>query len=153
MPVYPVVFEPPALTGRYPNMARHDGALWERYLKTSAHLWRGVAYDVRLGGQEIQDPQATPAEKEMWLANTAERIDVVADRGDEHWVIEIRPNAKLGALGSAIGYVLLGQREPWTTLPLVPAVLTDNISADVRWVADQLGVQVIIVPAEPERVL
>lgn len=153
MSVDPVVFEPPALTGRYPNMARHDAALWERYLKTAAHLWRGVTYDLRLGGQEVSDPDASETEKYMWRKNTAERIDVVADRGAEHWVIEVRPNAKLGALGSAIGYVLLGQREPWTTLPLVPAVLTDNISPDTRWVADQLGVQVIIVPEDVGRLL
>lgn len=153
MPVNPVVFEPPALTGRYPNMARHDAALWERYLKHSAQLWRGVSYDVRLGGQEVTGDGLSEAERYMWRQNTAERIDVVADRGTEHWVIEVRPNAKLGALGSAVGYVLLGQREPWTSLPLVPAVLTDNISPDVRWVADQLGVQIIIVPEEPERVL
>lgn len=153
MSVDPVVWEPPAITGRYPNMARHDGALWERYLKASAHLWKAVSYDVRLGGQEVTDPDATETEKYMWRVNTAERIDVVADRGSEHWVIEIRPNAKLGALGSAIGYVLLAQREPWTQLPLVPAVLTDNMSPDTRWVADQLGVQVIIVPEEVPRLL
>jgi len=151
--VDPVVFEPPALTGRYPNMARHDGALWERYLKNAAALWRGVCYDIRLGGLETADKDATETEKYMWRKNTAERIDVVADRGSEHWVIEIRPNAKLGALGSAIGYVLLAQREPWTTLPLVPAVLTDNCAPDFRWVADQLGVQVIIVPEELPRLL
>jgi hypothetical protein len=151
--VDPVVFEPPALTGRYPNMARHDGALWERYLKHAADLWLGVCYDIRLGGRDTVDPNATEDEKYMWRVNTAERIDVVGARSTEHWVIEIRPNAKLGALGSAIGYVLLAQREPWTTLPLVPAVLTDNCSPDFRWVADQLGVQVIIVPEELPRVL
>jgi hypothetical protein len=134
-------------------MARHDGALWERYLKVSAQLWTGFAYDVRLGGRETSDPDATADEKYMWRVNTAERIDVVGDRGSEHWVIEIRPNAKLGALGSAIGYVLLAQREPWTHLPLVPAVLTDNCSPDFRWVADQLGVQVIIVPEDVGRLL
>jgi hypothetical protein len=153
MPVDPVVWEPPALTGRYPNMARNDAALWERYLKQSAAVWRAVTYDIRLGGQEVTDPNATELEKYMWRKNTAERIDVVADRITEQWVIEVRPNAKLGALGSAIGYVLLGQREPWTTLPLVPAVLTDNIAPDVRWVADQLGVQIIIVPEAVPRVL
>lgn len=153
MPVNPVVFEPPEIHGRYPNMARHDAALWERYLKQSASLLRGVTYDLRLGGLETSDPDASEEEKYMWRQNTAERIDVVADRGTEHWVIEVRPNAKLGALGSAIGYVLLGQREPWTTLPLVPVVLTDNIAPDVRWVADQLGVLVIIVPDDGPRVL
>jgi hypothetical protein len=153
MPLDPVIWEPPALTGRYPNMARNDAQLWERYLKASGQLWHAVSYDVRLGGREIVDPDATEQEKYTWKFNTAERIDVVADRGSEHWIIEVRPNAKLGALGSAIGYVLLAQREPWTHLPLVPAVLTDNIAPDVRWVADQLGVQVIIVPEGPARVL
>lgn len=153
MPLDPVVWEPPALTGRYPNMARNDAALWERYLKHEGQIWKAVTYDVRLGGQVTDDPHATEMEKYMWKKNTAERIDVVADRVTEHWVIEVRPNAKLGALGSAIGYVMLAQREPWTHLPLVPAVLTDNIAPDVRWVADQLGVQVIIVPEELPRVL
>lgn len=151
MPVYPVEFQPPALLGAYPNMSRRDAPLWEAYLKLYAVQWQGFAYNVALGGLEVEDPEATPEMREMWRYNTAEKIDVVANRGDAHWLIEVKPNARLGALGQVLGYLILASREPWTQLPLVPAVLTDNVSTDVRYVAGQLGVELLVVPLEPYR--
>lgn len=151
MPVYPVLFEPPRLLGWYPHMARRDAAIWERYLKLEATSWQGFAYDVAVGGMLVDDPLATPQELAGWRFSTAQRIDVVGNRGREHWIIEVRAQARIGAVGAVMGYTLLAQREPWTELPLVPAVITDNMSADVRWVAEQFSVQVIIVPeAEPK---
>lgn len=146
MSVYPVEFVPPALSGVYPHMARRDMALWERYLRAYAQLWQGFAYDVALGGLEVTDPDATDAERAGWRYSTAEKIDVVANKGDEHWIIEVRPNARCDTIGSVLGYLLLAQREPWTSLPLVPCILTENMSPDARWVAEQLGVEVIILP-------
>lgn len=153
MTVYPVVFQPPALTGDYPHMSRRDAELWERYLRSYAHTWLGFAYDVAIGGLTVEDPTASPEEKLGWTYNTAEKIDVVANRGDEQWLIEVKPNCRLSSIGQALGYLLLAQREPWTPLPLIPAVLTDNVNLDVRWVAEQLNVQLIIVPDEPLRSL
>lgn len=153
MPVYPIEFIPPVPNGYYPHMARRDAAIWERYLKEAASLWQGVAYDVAVGGLL---PEVTDADEAMlkgWQYSTAQRIDVVANRGTEHWIIEVRANARVGACGAAVGYTLLAQRESWTELPLVPAILTDNISPDVRWVAEQLGVQVLIAPEPLERQL
>lgn len=153
MSVYPVVFEPPARTGHYRHMARRDAALWERYLELYAMNWQGFAYDVALGGLTVDDPDATEEMRRGWQYSTAEKIDVVANRGDEHWIIEVRPNARCDTVGSVLGYFLLAQREPWTTLPLVPAILTANMSPDARWVAAQLGVEVLIMPDEPLRAL
>jgi hypothetical protein len=153
VPVFPVVFEPPALTGRYQHMARRDAELWERYLEKFAHLWQGFAYDVALGGLVVEDAASTPEQLKGWQYSTAEKIDVVANRGDEQWIIEVRPNARCDTIGSVLGYLLLAQREPWTTLPLVPCILTENMSPDARWVAEQLNVEVIILPAEPLRPL
>lgn len=150
MAVYPVVFSPPALSGYYPHMSRRDAPLWERYLRKYANQWQGFAYDVALGGLTIEDKDASEAEKLGWRYNTAEKIDVVANRGDEHWLFEVKPNARAGAIGQALCYLLLAQREAWTSLPLVPCVLTDNISPDVRWFAEQVSVQVIIMPEDTE---
>jgi hypothetical protein len=149
MSVYPVIFDAPRLLGWYPHMARRDATIWERYLKLEASSWVGFAYDVALGGQNVTDPAATEAEILGWRFSTAQRIDVVGDRGAEHWIIEVRSQARMGAIGAVIGYTMLALREPWTELPLVPCVITDNMSPDVRYVAEQLSVQVIIVP-EPE---
>jgi hypothetical protein len=153
MPVYPVIFGPPALLGWYPHMARRDASIWERYLKQEATSWEGFAYDVALGGQIIEDPDASEAELLGWRFSTAQRIDVVGNRGKEHWIIEVRAQARVGAVGAVMGYTMLAQREPWTELPLVPCVITDNVSPDVRWVAEQFDVQLIIVPEPSERIL
>jgi len=118
VPVYPVVFQPPALTGNYPHMSRRDAPLWERYLRAYAHLWQGFAYDVALGGLEVADPDADDA-------------------------------ARLGSVGQALGYLLLAQREPWAGVPLIPCVLTNNVAPDVRWFAEQVGVEMIILPEAP----
>jgi len=153
MPVYKPEFFPPALLGYYPHMARRDATIWERYLKLEARSWVGFAYDVALGGNKVDDPLATEAELLGYQFSTAQRVDVVGDRSTEHWIIEVRSQARVGAVGAVMGYTLLAQREPWTHLPLVPCVITDNMSPDVRWVAEQFNVQVIIVPEAPERVL
>lgn len=153
MPVYPVEFTAPELRGSYEHMSRRDTPLWERYLRLYAHQWLGFAYNVALGGLDVNDPEAHDAARLGWAYSTAERIDVVANRGDEHWIIEVKPNARLSAIGQVLGYKLLADREPWTSLPTVPAVLTDNVSPDVRWCAEQLGVQLIIIPDEPQKPL
>lgn len=145
MPVYPVVPESPLLTGAYPHLERRDAALWERFLVQHVPPITGVAYDVALGGQVPDDPNATPEQLLGWQYSTAQRVDVVAFTADEVWVIEVKPNARLGALGQVLGYVLLFEREPITTLPLVPTLVTDNLSPDVRYVADQLNIQVFVV--------
>jgi len=149
VPVYPVVFQPPALTGNYPHMSRRDAPLWERYLRAYAHLWQGFAYDVALGGLEVADPDADDAARLGWRYSTAEKIDVVANNGAEHWLIEVKPNARLGSVGQALGYLLLAQREPWAGVPLIPCVLTNNVAPDVRWFAEQVGVEMIILPEAP----
>lgn len=153
MPVYPVEFFPPRLGAIYPHMGRRDAALWERYVEKYGNNWFGFAYDVALGGLTVEDPEQTEAERLGWAYSTAEKIDVVANRGDEHWIIEVRPNARMGSVGAALGYKLLADKEPWTSLPTVPAVLTDNMSLDCRWFAEQVGVEVILLPDEPRRAL
>lgn len=153
MPVYPIEFFPPQPLGWYPHMARRDAAIWERYLRAHAQLWRGFAYDVAVGGIIAEVTDYDEATLKGYQYSTAQRIDVVGERPDEHWIIEVRSNARVGAVGAALGYTLLAQKEAWTQLPLVPAVCTDNISPDVRWVAEQLGVQLIIVPEELPRIL
>jgi len=153
MPVYPLEFFPPELTGWYPHMAKRDAVIWERYLKREASAWKGFAYDVALGGFITEDPTADERTRTGYQYSSAQRIDVVGDRGTEHWIIEVRHQARISAISAAMGYLMLAQREPWTDLPLIPCVITDNMSADVRYVAEQFDVQVILVPEDLPRVL
>jgi hypothetical protein len=149
MPVYPVVIHEPALVGNYPHMARRDTVVWERFLKAVGPLFVGFAYDVALGGIEPTDATLTPAEVQGWRYNTAAKIDAVGFRREECWVIEVKPSASLSALGQVLGYLILAEREPFTDLPLVPVIVTDYASADVKYVAATLGIDVLDFPEEP----
>lgn len=152
-PVYPVTFYPPALLGWYPHMARRDAIIWERFLRLRAREFEGFAYDVALGGQIVDAPPGEEAVALGYRFSTAQRVDVVANRITEHWIIEVRHQARISAVGAAMGYTMLALREPWTDLPLVPTVVTDNMSPDVRYVAELLNVNVVILPEEPPKVL
>lgn len=149
MPVFPLIVHPPALVGNYPHMARRDGVLWERFLAAVGPQFVGFAYDVALGGIQPTDETLSPAEVQGWRYSTASKIDAVGFREEEAWIIEVKPAASLAAVGQALGYLLLAEREPFTDLPLVPVIVTDHASGDVKYVATLLGIDVLEYPEPP----
>lgn len=145
-PVYPIAQQQPAITGNYPHMARRDAPIWERFLRAQGANFTGVTYDVALGGVV---PEGADEEDETvlgWRYSTAVKLDAVLFTPDEVWIVEVKPNASLSAIGQVLGYMLLAEREPFTDLPLIPTIITDNLGADVRYVAEQLNIQIIVVP-------
>lgn len=147
-PVYPLTQETPALTGNYPHMARRDAPLWESFLRQRGAEFTGVAYDVALGG--TVPPGADEADPTVigWRYSTAVKIDAVLFTPDECWIVEVKPNASLSAIGQVLGYTLLSELDPITDLPLVPTIITDQLSQDVAYVADQLNIQIIVVDVD-----
>jgi hypothetical protein len=152
MTVYPLVPQPVRKVGHYPHMARRDVSLWERFLDAFGGDFDSFAYDVALGGLEPADPGIPEAERRGWRYATAAKIDAVGFRPDEVWIIEVKPNASFSALGQLLAYSLLAEREPFTRLPLLAVLVTDNATPDMLYVAGQLGIPVYqVAEPEPER--
>lgn len=149
MPVYPAEWTTAQKTGNYPNMAKHDRRLWERFLDVFGGQFEEVAYNVALGGSILNDPTADPSTLLGWRYNTALKIDAVARNAAEAWVIEVRPGAGSAALGAALTYTILADRDGFAGRPLVPCVVTDSFHPDVKIAAADLDVLVIELP-EPE---
>lgn len=145
-PVNDLVIVGPELTGNYPHFGRRDAVLWERFLALRGETFTGFAYDVALGGVVIEDPTAEPDFVRAYQYLNAVKIDVVGFRSDEVWVIEVKPNAGLSAVGQALGGLVLAQRDGFTRLPLVPVIVTDHLTDDLRFVAERLAIQIIVVP-------
>lgn len=141
--VYPVTAVAVGDVSYYPHMAKRDVELWRRFVRTHPDMFLAVSYDVALGGRKLQVPDATPEAIAGWQYLTALRIDVVGWMGNQAWIIEVRPDATVSALGAAICYTLVAKREEFSGLQLVPAILCDGIQPDVEWCAQQLGVQVL----------
>jgi hypothetical protein len=149
MPVYPPTWLPLVKNGYYPHLSKHDAAIWERFLDAYGGNWLDVAYDVALGGFQLADTLGTEAERLGWQYSTALKIDAVLRSLEGVWICEVKPSAGVSAIGGALSYATMAEEDPFTTLPLFPAIITDHASGDIRRVAERLGITVIEVPEAP----
>lgn len=141
--VYPPQLVPVSFRGAYPHMAKLDAAVWTRFLDAWSGDFLGFYYDVALGGSIIEGLPLTEAEALGWQYNTALKIDAVGLTESQAWVIEVRPRATVSALGSALCYSLVMERDQVTELALLPVIVCESIQPDVAWACERVGVTVI----------
>jgi hypothetical protein len=141
--VYPPRVLPVDFVGDFPHMARRDAVVWRRWLLTPPAPFLGYAYDVAVGGYRIQGLDLAEPELLGWQYNTALKIDVVGLVAGEAWVIEVRPDATVSALGAALTYAMVLDREQVFDLPLRPVIACENCQPDVEWAAGKLGIRVV----------
>jgi len=145
--VYEPVWVPAAFRGHYRHMAKRDAATWEQFLGMMADRFEAFAYDVALGGVVVDMPEMDEATQRGYQYSTALRVDVCAKEGERFWIIEVRPEATVSALGAALCYTMVAQREQLFPGELVPAVVCSYMQPDVLWCCQQLNVQVFNVPS------
>jgi len=121
-------------------MRPSDVAIWDAFILSHPDAFHRVWYDVHIG-----DPISDEKERQHMIDSgmydvSCWCVDVIADDGSEYWVIEIKPNALAGALGQALAYTKLLEKEKHFDKPLQPAVLTDNIAPITQQAAMLLGV-------------
>lgn len=140
-----LTLEPVSRTGRYTHMAKRDAPVWERFLDQYGGRYETVAYDVALGGVHMPAEDDTRAVAEGFQYSTALKIDALLFAADHALAIEVRPWATVSALGSAIAYTLVAQRDQLTELPIQPAIVCEGMQPDVRWCCERVGVVVFTV--------
>jgi hypothetical protein len=145
-PVYPLIWTPATFRGRYRHMAKRDGAVWEKFLALYGEKFDAFSYDVALGGIVHDIPGQTPEDAIGYQYSTALKIDAVGRTEGSYWIIEVRPEATVSAIGSAITYAMVCERDEVFDGPLVPTVVCNSMQIDCYWAAAQLGIQVIQVP-------
>ena len=141
--VYPLSLVPISFRGDYPHMSKHDRALWTRYLDANAESYLGFYYDVAIGGADITglplpEPDALGARY-----NTALKIDAAGVTEELVWIIEVRPEATVSALGAALAYSLVAERDQVFDRPTRAAILCEFMQPDVAWCCAQLGVSIL----------
>ena len=129
---------------KYPGMRPRDVVLWERYITMHPDVFDSVIYDAHVG-----DPATTPEEHDEMRATGAFDVcqwcvDVIAKRGNEFFVIEIKPNAGAGALGQALAYKKLLARERRVPFNARSIVMTDSVTPVLQEAAHALGVILIV---------
>lgn len=86
------------------HMLPRDRRIWERFLLKYEKDFDLFRYDVLCGPKLRVESDDLP-----WLGDLSERlmslrIDVLAYNEDETWLIEVKPNAGLSAMGQLMAY-------------------------------------------------
>lgn len=103
---------PPDWQGSIPHMAAQDLPLW---LRCRTAFLPGVSawyFDTAVGEGTGRPSDTADAITLAYFRLTRKRIDVVGDHPSKWLLLELRPNAGLGALGAIQTYRSLWERDP-----------------------------------------
>lgn len=131
--------------GTPPHAASNDIPLWDRFQEMFGKEFSGFYFDVSLG-----TPSDVPAGTEdnlskMWVRITSKRIDVVGVREDVYWIIELRPQAAAGALGTILTYRELWRGAPPDDKPFIGVIVTDVPDPDLLTMAAANDIKIVVV--------
>lgn len=131
--------------GTPPHAASNDLPLWERFQEKYGMEFTGFYFDVSLGTPSpVGAAEADPLGK-MWTRITSKRIDVVGVREDMYWIIELRPQAAAGALGTIITYRELWRAAPPDDKAFIGVIVTDVPDPDLIIMAAQQDIKIVAV--------
>ena len=130
---------------QFPHLSPAENTLFRRWLILHENEFERFDFDVRVGEGAREPVPTLDKIAQGFVTLTQKRIDVVAHRPGEIWIIEVRPRADQTALGNLMGYRTLYQRQfsPAETVKLM--VITDRIGDDDRMIFMTAGVPVVVV--------
>jgi hypothetical protein len=123
-----------------------DVPLWHLFLDHHAWEFDQFYYNVRVGGPDISTLDADLAIAKMWYASTAKRIDAIAEKKNEIWIIEVASAPYIRAVGQCVTYPFLWNLDPKISKPVTMVLLCYYIDTDLERVLKHHKVRVIIVP-------
>ena len=144
--------QPYALTwrGDPQQMLPADVPLWHRFLDSHAWLFERFYYNVRVGGPDISKIKGDLAIAKCWYASTAKRIDVIAEKKKEIWIIEVASAPYIRAVGQCLTYPFLWNLDPKISKPVRMVLLCYYIDSDLEMILKHYRVLIIKIP-QPEK--
>ena len=130
----------------YPGLNQSSVDLWRKFLKYYESDFSSYAYNVRVGQGIIPPAYLTDQEKQLWVMLTQKRIDVVAERLGETWVIEIVERPGLAAVGQLIGYMHLAEKYLETQETKRAALICARLGHDMAEIFKAQNVMVFLFP-------
>lgn len=135
---------------KYPGMNQPSTFLWREFLKYYETSFETYEYNVRVG-QGIQAPAYfSEEEAAQWKALTQKRVDVVAERVNQTWVLEIQERADLRALGQLVGYKHLVTAYRPTRPVMMLGMICARLGHDMAISLRQNGILVFFFPPGKE---
>jgi hypothetical protein len=122
--------------------------LWRKWLELYEDRFDSFEYNVRVG-KGINAPAGISEEwARVWKMLTQKRIDVVAERENQTWVIEIEERPGLRTFGQVLGYLhFLPQYHPVREV-LIPAIISGRMGFDMAGAFRAQSVLYFVFPSQ-----
>ena len=129
----------------YPHMKPADVAIWERFIAKYPTAYERCQYDVPCGSAPQFDTVVSPDTRGDNEILYKKKIDVVAFKGEQIDIIELKPRAGAAAVGQIKLYkkLYVNDYNPPETPRCI--IVTDEASVDIHNFAKEEGVQIIVV--------
>jgi len=133
------------IQNHYPHMFPRDIDIWNKFLETFGNNYNSFDYDVKVGSGSEPHQNAPEIYVRMIGILSKYRIDAVGYDGTYIYIMEVKPNAAMSAIGQVMGYVKLFERDFSPTLPLKGVIVTNRERPDMRELTSELGFDYYIV--------
>jgi hypothetical protein len=145
MPVDLGKLYPPDWGGTPPHAASNDLPLWERFQEKYGKDFSGFYFDSSLGTPSFVPEGTEDNLARMWTRITSKRMDVVGVKDDVYWIIELRPQAAAGALGTIMTYLALWKSDPPDDKAVIGVIVTDFPDPDLIPLAASNNIKIVVV--------
>lgn len=130
---------------RYPHMMREEVEIWRDFLKKYGEKFTGYRYDVHVGEGVGKLPQYDKKTQDMAVRLTQKRIDVVAYKGPDRFIVEIKDRAGMSAVGQLVVEKRLYEKKYGLGTVGGLAIVARSIDPDVRKVAEEMHIRIVLV--------
>ena len=128
---------------KYPGLRPRDEAIWEDFLLSAPEAFDHVWYDLPIGEPTHEIDEQEEMKRSGAFQVLQWRVDVLAVKDKQFYVVEIKPDALAGAIGQALAYSKLLEKYGSFPHAPYPVVLTNEINPITAECGSMLGVAII----------
>ena len=125
-------------------MKPNDVAVWERFVDKRPDFFESVDYDYHIGegADFLPTNEDTPDGRENRLYQR--KVDVVGYRKNEVWIIEVKPEAGMTALGQVLTYAHLAEADPKLNTNQTLAVVCEKVTPEMENLFDKHNIIIML---------
>jgi hypothetical protein len=117
---------PFTLQSHYYHLHSSNKHIWEKFIRGNPNYFDAVNYSLPLEIKDSWVQNLPPEEKEKFYYLYSYKIDVIAKRGNDIFIIEIKPKAGHIALGQILLYEHLLYENYLIDQPVIKTIITNK---------------------------
>lgn len=136
----------------FPHMFPRDVPLFAAFVLTpDADGFERWEFDTKVGIPRDPGPAFSPVMRQMAMALSYLRVDAIGFKANAPWIFEVKPSARLSALGQVLAYRYFWQKQ--NNQPAMMGVITDDITPSTAEIYRAYNViPYLVVPAGPLKI-